>query len=103
MPGNWQGSNRAATLPPNWQAIRKAVLRRDRGVCQLRIGAGICGAPANQVDHIDDPTDHSIYNLRALCEPHHAQRSSQQGNAARWAPQRRERRPPEPHPGIRRN
>jgi len=60
---------------------------------------GICGKPANQVDHIRDPHDHSDANLQALCETHHRRKSSAEGNAAH-RPRPSRLRPPEPHPGT---
>lgn len=101
MSGRWEGSNRRNELPPGWYTrIRPRILRRDRHVCQWRMAVGgICGQPANQVDHVGDPHDHRDANLQALCEKHHRRKSSQQGNAAhRRRPSRH--RPPEPHPGA---
>ena len=40
-------SKRRASLPKNWQALRKRVIARDRGVCVW------CGAPGTDVDHIE--------------------------------------------------
>lgn len=48
----------------SWRRVRQRILRRDQHRCQL------CGAPADDVDHIvkwidggsDDPS-----NLRAIC------------------------------------
>ena len=104
MSGSWAGSNRRATLPRNWPAIRERILRRDGHRCQWRMAVGgKCGAHANQVDHIRDPHDHSDANLRALCQAHHDRKSSAEGNAAqrsiRSARAPRTRRP-EPHPGL---
>ena len=93
MTGGWVGSARRDSLPPGWHAIRRRILARDHHRCVL------CGAPASEVDHVGDRHDHSDANLRSLCTPHHARRSSAQGNAARWAV--RARRPPEQHPGLR--
>ncbi|MEO3976319.1 HNH endonuclease signature motif containing protein [Streptomyces sp. CAU 1734] len=100
MSGGWEGSNRRAELPPNWYSeIRPEVLRRDRRRCQWpQPAGGICGAHANQVDHIGDGDDHRPANLQALCETCHRRKTSAQGNTARWA--ERARRPPERHPGF---
>ncbi|MGN6557737.1 MAG: HNH endonuclease [Solirubrobacterales bacterium] len=74
------------------------MLRRDGYRCQHRDATGaLCGAWANQVDHIERGDDHDESNLQALCRAHHARKSSAEGNAA----QPRRRRPPEPHPGLR--
>lgn len=91
MPGNWTGSNRAKRLPPNWQAIRRAVLERDGYRCVL------CGSVATEVDHIQRGDDHDPHNLRSLCTPHHRAKSSKEGNTARWDGAKRK---PEQHPGL---
>lgn len=95
-------SARASRLPPNWQSLRLRVLRRDRYQCQHRDypGAPICGGRANQVDHIERGDDHSVSNLQALCQHHHAAKSSREGVEARQA-KGSTRRPPEPHPAER--
>lgn len=101
MTGRWQGgAQRLARFPPDWKARRRAVLERDGRICQL------CGRPgADTVDHIDDPDDHRLENLRAVHDrrpPHcHRFRSSAQGSAARTAKAVSERRPREAHPGLR--
>lgn len=96
----WSGSNRKRTLPSNWATLRIAVLRRDGWECQWVTGGRICAAAANQCDHIGDPLDHSMENLRALCAWHHGKRSGSQGAKASNA-RPSARRPPEAHPGIR--
>lgn len=88
----WSTSHRKARLPPNWAAIRKAILRRDKGICH------VCGQPgAGEVDHIVAGDDHSPSNLAAIhSNPCHRRKSSREGDAARP----RERRAKEPHPGL---
>lgn len=95
-------SSRRATLPRDWELRRLAVLRRDGFRCQhVRYDTGLkCGKPANQCDHIDDRDDHSLANLRALCEYHHGVRSSQQGGNAAAAARRRKEPQKQKHPGI---
>lgn len=117
MPGQWQGSTRRTTLPPNWKTeIRPDILDRDRHRCTWLDGHGDdggfdtyltgdhddadrCTRDGTDVDHVGEPEDHGPANLRTLCSWHHGKRSSKQGNQAR----RRysNRRPPEPHPGLR--
>ncbi|WP_238552426.1 HNH endonuclease signature motif containing protein [Bifidobacterium cuniculi] len=54
--------------------------------------AGVCGAPANEVDHIvhnmvrddDDP-----HNLRALCHYHHVQKTAAESAEGRVKASRR--------------
>jgi 5-methylcytosine-specific restriction endonuclease McrA len=93
-------SRRKATLPPDWPARRRAVLVRDKYQCQIR--GPRCIGTANQVDHAGDSHDHE--NLRAACEPCHADRSAQQGGSASTTARRARiaarKRPAERHPGL---
>lgn len=97
-------SGRSAPLPPNWPALRRYVLERDRAECKWQgpdpfvPTERVCGVIASDVDHKGDPNNHDPDMLRALCAEHHRIRTSAQGNAARWA--HRRERPREPHPGI---
>lgn len=104
MPG-WEGSTRKATLPSDWEARRKKVIARDRGICQWPdedgravndSGEPICGAPGTDVDHVGDRNDHRLSQLRLLCSTHHNRRSAQQGGQS-YIPLRR---PPERHPAL---
>lgn len=91
-------SRRTAPLPRGWKATRQAVLQRDGYRCVWQDDHGRCTETTQlEVDHIDDPDDHSLDNLRTLCTWHHARRSSAQANAARAA-----RRAPtkRTHPGL---
>lgn len=94
----WAGSTRKATLPPNWAAVRRAVLDRDGHRCTWADEHGRCGQQANQVDHMGDRDDHRLSVLRSLCAWHHGQVSARQGNAARRPVTAR--RPVERHPGL---
>jgi len=97
----WETSNRKAELPHDWATRRVRVLRRDAYRCRARDSTGlVCGAPANQVDHIERGNNHDESNLEALCRWHHARKSAQEGVAAR-RPRPRQQRTPEPHPGLR--
>ena len=62
---SWSTSNRRADLPTDWPNIRKRVMLRDRYLCY------VCGNAARDVDHIDDPHDHTDANLAAVCAPCH--------------------------------
>jgi len=99
MSGNWTGSNRRRTLPANWDKIRTAILRRDHGRCTWTTNTGPCGQPATDVDHINRNGGDHPGNLRSLCHPHHARKSSAEGNAARAERKKLRLRPVEPHPG----
>jgi len=99
MTGQWAGSTRRRTLPPNWPGIRAAIIRRDQGRCQWHTDSGTCGKPATDVDHIRRGGGDHPSNLRSLCAPHHARKSSAEGNAARAERKAQRQRTPEAHPG----
>ncbi|MFC8244158.1 HNH endonuclease [Streptomyces chartreusis] len=97
----WQGSARRARLPKNWALIRRRVLRRDNHECQTRFSDGrLCGAPANQVDHIEPGDGHSMANLRALCAWCHARKSASEGGHAAACTRVRTERPKQTHPAL---
>ncbi|MBC9719507.1 hypothetical protein H9Y04_44110 [Streptomyces sp. TRM66268-LWL] len=56
-------------------------------------------AQGTDCDHIGNPEDHNLNNLRMLCGPHHRKRTALQAQAAR-GPQSSKRRPVEQHPGL---
>lgn len=98
MPGHWAGSTRAARLPTDWDQRKRQVWARDGTRCWL------CGADgADTIDHKVPGDNHDLDNLGPVHDrtwPHcHRYKSSAEGNAARSRPTNR--RPPEPHPGIR--
>ena len=106
MSGKWATSTRRARLPPDWGAIRPPILARDGHRCRWHLGGGIlCGAPANNVDHIDPNGPDTPDNLHSLCPPHHARKSATEGAAASAAQAKRRAalryRKPEKHPGLR--
>ena len=88
----WAGSDRRASLPSDWQAIRRAVLDRDPA-CQLAYagtwhtsrGATTCAGTSVEVDHIGDRNDHQLANLRGVCSPCHGRRTAQQSAAGQLA------------------
>lgn len=98
-PGQW----RTVPRPVDWPARVEAVLKRDR-VCQWPMSylpGDVCGATEHlEVDHIGDPADHDLDNLRALCRRHHRYRTGQQGGQAAARRRPRRQRPPEQHPGV---
>lgn len=92
---SWAGSTRRQRLPPDWQQRRTLVLQRDGHTCQLRY-PDICTGRATDVDHKIHGDNHALTNLQAACNPCHQRKTAQEAAAARP----RERRTPEPHPGI---
>lgn len=91
-----QRGRRATPLPVDWPARRDAVRRRDLN-CRWPMEFGYCASVERlEVDHIDDPTNHDLSNLRLLCHTHHQQRSQQQASANR----KTRKRPPDVHPGM---
>lgn len=90
---------RTTPRPTGWKTLRARALERDEGRCTWLTNGERCTAQATDVDHIGDPEDHTLGNLRALCTPHHRRRTALQARAARGElPPRR--RPPEQHPGL---
>lgn len=67
----WRGWRERRPTGGRWQAIRRRVMERDGWTCQL------CGAPADEVDHVVPwsmgGTD-DLDNLRALCRRCHRAR-----------------------------
>jgi 5-methylcytosine-specific restriction endonuclease McrA len=95
----WESqSPRRARLPDDWEEnYRKPVMKRDRGLCQIR--GPRCIHRATQIDHRDRGDDHSLSNLRAACKNCHADKSAQEGVQARFEKRAKGKRLPERHPG----
>ncbi|WP_199552795.1 HNH endonuclease [Streptomyces sp. N35] len=90
---------RTTPRPLGWKALRAQALERDGGQCTWTDGGVRCTEPGTDCDHIGNPDDHSLDNLRMLCGPHHRKRTALQARAAR-GPQPSRRRPAEQHPGL---
>ena len=76
-PRPWAGSTRRRRDPPGWAKIRTAILRRDKGICQIRY-EGICTVRATEVDHIVPTTyggSSEPANLQAACTPCNKQKN----------------------------
>jgi hypothetical protein len=94
----WQGSNRRAELPPDWEKRRKACLDAAGGRCQQILPSGArCPRPATDADHKSDRENHD--DLQALCRKHHNDKTSLEARAGR-AKKGTAKRPTETrHPG----
>jgi hypothetical protein len=76
-------------LPPGWSKIRAQVLQAQPA-CQLaypdswptQTHLASCAGTSTEVDHIGDPADHRLVNLRGVCTECHARRTSEQARAA---------------------
>lgn len=104
-------SARRATLPRDWHARRARTKRLAGGRCQhvddqdqrctWRSPVARSGQPDGHADHIVPGTDDSQQNLRWLCPPHHAAKSSGEGHDAMRALRAKAYHPRERHPGAR--
>lgn len=95
MPDRW----RKSPLPPGWKQTRTLVLTRDGHQCTWTEDGQRCPITTTlEVDHIGDPDDHTLANLRTLCGPHHHRRTGYQAYAA--SNQALRRRPARRHPGL---
>lgn len=93
---------RTVPRPTDWAARVAACKARDQS-CRWIISADgtVCGSTENlECDHVGDPNDHDLSNLRMLCRPHHRSRTGRQGAEAKHANQAKRQRPPKLHPGI---
>ena len=105
MPG-WEKRPGVGAHSKDWPHIRLLILHRDGHTCTWVTNGVRCPATATTVDRIiplmDGGTEDEN-NLRSLCPPHHQAKSSAEGGrAARRTSKYRGKRPPEPHPGIKR-
>ena len=101
----WHTSEHRSELPPNWSAIRRAVLERDKHRCRWMTKDGPCRAPATDVDHIRRGEDHALGNLRGLCGYHHAWKTARESAAERARARAKLLSPDHPgsrgkHPGL---
>ncbi|MFF4779422.1 HNH endonuclease [Microtetraspora fusca] len=91
---------RTTPRPTGWKTIRAACLKRDGHQCTWLLDDGVrCTQPGTDADHIGDPTDHRLDNLRTLCTHHHRKRTALQAVAAR-RPRPTRARPRDRHPGL---
>jgi 5-methylcytosine-specific restriction endonuclease McrA len=100
---------RRSPLPANWPQLRRIVLRRDKGLCQLK--GPQCTTQATEVHHAVAHNDHRVASLIAVCSTCHATETGREAGRARQANLRAQgrdaygyksrKRPPEQHPGRR--
>ena len=76
-PKAWEGSNRRATLPPNWDKLRRQILERDP-ICTK------CGsALSTEVHHTGDSADHRLEMLAGICADCHGRTTIREREAGR--------------------
>jgi 5-methylcytosine-specific restriction protein A len=79
---------------PAWSAVRKRVLARDGGMCQIRYRG--CRVVANSVDHIvellDGGSRFDMSNLQAACVPCNTRKmhAAKKARERRYSTERRE-------------
>jgi hypothetical protein len=101
MTGGWADSTRRSELPPDWPLLRRVVIERAGGRCEVIKKSGRrCWDDGTDVDHKVAGRDDSLANLQLLCKWHHAQKSSREGNEAKAAYRAQLKHPVETHPGI---
>jgi hypothetical protein len=104
----WNGSTRKGRLPEDWATLRVAVLRRDKGVCQVQglikgskeDQGSSCSFVATEVDHVERGDNHALENLQAACRPCHLQKSVAEGHAQQARMRVARHRPSVVHPGL---
>ena len=79
----WSGSSRRTTLPPDWEARRKATRDRAHGRCEgISLNgephwhAPTCNGTGTDCDHDKRGNDHSLTNLRWLSKPCHTRKTA---------------------------
>ncbi len=97
----WSSSNRRSQLPPNWPSLRLQRFAIDNWTCvdcdyrdDTQTGIGL------ECDHIGDPLDHSLDQLRTRCTTCHAEHTKQQAAEGRAAHAAKRRPPARRHPGL---
>jgi 5-methylcytosine-specific restriction enzyme A len=95
----WASSNRKATLPKNWGAIRAAVKRRAGGRCEAKQHQPTCDGIGTECDHIDDRNNHSMANLQWLSHACHQAKTLHQAKQAKSLRSTKRPKSPKPHPG----
>jgi hypothetical protein len=98
---SWETSDRKSRLPDDWPQLRRIVLTRCEGRCEIiKANGKRCWDKAVEVDHKIAGDDHSLANLQGICSWHHARKSSREGREAYAAKRALRFRPAEPHPGA---
>jgi hypothetical protein len=97
---SWESSDRKSRLPADWPQLRRTVLDRCGGRCEvLKKDGSRCWDKATDVDHVRAGDDHSLENLRGICTWHHRRKSSAEGREAYAAKRQKRFREQPPHPG----
>lgn len=93
---------RTTPRPVDWNARVERVHKRDQTCTWIEHGQRCNSVERLEVDHVGDPTNHDLDNLRLLCHTHHTIRSNAQKIAGirAYHANRSRKRPAEPHPGM---
>ncbi|MEU9871117.1 HNH endonuclease signature motif containing protein [Actinomadura sp. NPDC048021] len=71
-----------ANQPGNWATLRKKVIRRAKGLCEI----DDCTEPGTEVDHINPVAEHGLWtldNLRLLCKMHNQDKAQEEARRGR--------------------
>lgn len=100
MSGGWANSDRKSRLPADWPLLRRVVIERAGGRCEvIKRNGRRCWDDGVDVDHKVAGDDHSLANLQLICIWHHKRKSSREGNEAKALLRGQLKRAPEAPPG----
>lgn len=94
-------SRRTIPRPWGWKRTAAAVKTRDGHQCTVTLANGArCPVTTGlEVDHLDDPDDHTLDNLATKCKAHHASKTGRQARAVQLA-RAAAAQPTRQHPGL---
>ncbi|MBC7618294.1 MAG: HNH endonuclease [Candidatus Saccharibacteria bacterium] len=76
-----RGTRQERGYGAEWERLRKIVLRRDKGLCQVCLAEKRIGR-AYAVDHIKPKSQggtDDLDNLQGICKAHHATKTAREG------------------------
>ncbi|WP_444942725.1 HNH endonuclease [Microbulbifer sp. ZKSA006] len=80
-----KGTSAQRGYGPAWRRLRKPVIARDKGLCQICLLTGVATI-GTHVDHITPKSQggtDELSNLQLLCKPCHQRKTAQEGGGAR--------------------